>query len=185
MQLVGRFDQLLLSTLCHREILVWILIDHVTIRGHIGFLQRILFVQPFAVKLALFFQSCGANLQRIIGNLRLRQAVLSIVGLDHPAQNGGIVKGVFQGIAAIFHHHLQLTRPLLSGRKRSVNDVLLGNADFVVQQLSDNRNVAGVFKFTAFLPDEQRPGDRRAGRPVRKRLQRQNIVVHHFAQKTQ
>ena len=163
MQLVGRFDQLLLGTLCNCEILVRILIDHVTVRHHIGFLQRILFVQPLTVELPLIFESCRANLQRIIGDLRLRQAVFGIVGLDHPAQNGGVVKGVFQGIAAIFHHHLQLTRPLLPGRKRGVNDVLLGNANFVIQQLSDNRDVSGVFKLTAFLPDEQRPGDRRAG----------------------
>lgn len=41
--------------------------------------------------------------------------------------------------------------------------VLFGNTDFVFQQLGDDRHMAGIVKLTAFLPDKQSTGYRRAG----------------------
>jgi hypothetical protein len=38
----------------------------------------------------------SAQLQRFTGNRRLRQAITRIIGLDHPAENGGVVEGVVQ-----------------------------------------------------------------------------------------
>ena len=46
-----------------REVLMRILINHMPIRQHVGFLQRILFIQPFTVKLPVIFQSRAANFQ--------------------------------------------------------------------------------------------------------------------------
>ncbi|CWY58409.1 Uncharacterised protein [Salmonella enterica subsp. enterica serovar Typhi] len=66
-----------------------------------------------------------------------------------------------------------------------MDNVLLSNANFVIQELGDNRDVPGFVKLAALLPDEQRPGLRRARRTVREGLQRQNIVIHDLAQKTQ
>ncbi|MDO3407121.1 hypothetical protein QWI28_22475 [Citrobacter freundii] len=163
MQLVSGFDQLLFGTFGNGEVLMRILINHMPIRQHVGFLQRILFIQPFTVKLPVIFQSRAANFQRVTGDLRLRQAVTGILGLDHPAKDGGVVKGIPQGVATVFNHHLQFTGPLLSGRQRRMEHVLFGNTDFVFQQLGDDRHMAGVFKFAAFLPDKQRACYRCAG----------------------
>lgn len=54
----------------------------------------------------------------------------------------------------------ELPRPLLSRRQRGVDNVLLGDAYPVAQQLGDDGNVAGILEFTAFLPDQQRTGAR-------------------------
>ncbi len=71
-QLVGGFNQLLLGALGNGEVLMGVLINHMPIRQHVGFLQRILLIQPFTVKLPVIFQSRAANFQRVIGDLRLR-----------------------------------------------------------------------------------------------------------------
>ena len=71
-QLVGGFNQLLLGALGNGEVLMRVLINHMAVRQHVGFLQRILLIQPFTVKLPVIFQSRAANFQRVIGDLRLR-----------------------------------------------------------------------------------------------------------------
>ncbi len=60
-QFVGGFNQLLLRTLGNGEVLMRILINDVAVRQHVRFLQRILFIQPFTVKLPVIFQSRAAN----------------------------------------------------------------------------------------------------------------------------
>ena len=85
MQLVGRFDQLLLGAFGNGEVLIGILIDEVTVGGHVGFLQRIFLVQPVTAELTFIRQSRALNRHRFTRQHRLRQAVLGIGGLNHPA----------------------------------------------------------------------------------------------------
>ena len=184
-QLVGGFNQLLLGTLGNGVVMIRILIDHLTVGLHIGVLQRIFFIQPFTVKLAFVFQTRPADFQQFACNFRLWQAVFGIFRLDHPAQNSGVIEGVFQGIAAVFDHHLQLACPLLPLRQRGMNHVLFRNTDFVAMQLGNDGDMASVFKFTAFIPDKKRTRDRRTRRAVRKCLQWQDVVINHFTQEAQ
>ena len=88
-------------------------------------------------------------------------------------------------VTSVLHAQPQLARPLLPERQRGVQDVLLCNAHLVVQKLGDHRHVAGLMKLTALLPDQQRPGARRALRAVGKRLKGQNVIVHYLTQKAQ
>ncbi|MNS59312.1 hypothetical protein D3C86_1772280 [compost metagenome] len=155
MQLVGGFDQLLLGAFGDREILAGIFVDHMTVGANVSLLKRIVFVEPFAVKLSFVGQTRPADFQLFAANFRLRQAVFGIVGLDHPAQNRGICEGVMQGVAALFDRQTQLARPLLADRQRRVDHVLLGNTHFIAHQLGDNRHVASLMKLTALLPDQQ------------------------------
>ena len=184
-QLVGGFNQLLLGALGNGVVMIRILIDHLTVGLYIGVLQRIFFIQPFTVKLAFVFQTRPADFQQFACNFRLWQAVFGIFRLDHPAQNSGVIEGVFQGIAAVFDHHLQLACPLLPLRQRGMNHVLFRNTDFVAMQLGNDGDMASVFKFTAFIPDKKRPRYRCTRRTVRKCLQWQDVVIDHFTQEAQ
>ncbi len=179
--LVGRFNQLLLGAFGHGEILVRVSIDHMTVGGNIRLLERIFFVQPFAVELTVVLKTRAAKLQRFTGNGWLRQAVACIVGLDHPAKNGGVVEGVMQRVVTVFHFKRQLAGPLLACWQRRVQHILFGNTHFVPQQLGNHRHVAGFIKLTALLPDKQRADERRAARAVGEGLKRENRVVDHLA----
>ena len=66
-----------------------------------------------------------------------------------------------------------------------MNHVLLGDANLIAYQLRNHRNMAGMLELTAFLPYQQRAGHRRTAGAVCESLQRQNIVIDHFTQKTQ
>ena len=66
-----------------------------------------------------------------------------------------------------------------------MNDVLLGDTHLIADKLGDHRDVAGVLELAALLPDQQRTGDRRTTGAVGEGLQRENIVIDHFAQKAQ
>ena len=81
--------------------------------------------------------------------------------------------------------HRQLAGPLLALRQRRVNHVLLGDTHLIADKLGDHRHMAGVLKLAPLLPDQQRTSDRRTAGAVGEGLQRQNIVIDHFAQETQ
>ena len=66
-----------------------------------------------------------------------------------------------------------------------MNHVLFRNTDFVAMQLGNDGDMASVFKFTAFIPDEKRARDWRTWRAIRERLQWQNVVINHFTQEAQ
>ena len=84
-QLVGGFNQLLFGAFADSEILIRILIDKMAVGRHVGFLQRIFLVQPFAAELAVVRQPRALDRHRLTRQHRLRQAVFGIGGLDHPA----------------------------------------------------------------------------------------------------
>ena len=84
-QLVSGFDQLLFGAFADGEILVGILVDEMAVGRHVGFLQRIFLVQPFAAELAVVRQPRAFDRHRLARQHRLRQAVFGIGGLDHPA----------------------------------------------------------------------------------------------------
>ena len=113
MQLVGGFDELLLGAFGNSEILVRVFIDDVAVGFDIGFLQGIFLVEPVAAKLAFVRQPRAFNRHRLTRQHWLRQAVFGIGGLDHPAEDFGIGKGVFNRVEAIFHFQRQLAGPLL------------------------------------------------------------------------
>ena len=155
MQLVGGLDKLLLGAFGDGEILVRVFIDDVAVGFHVGFLQRIFLVEPVAAVLAFIRQPRAFDGHRLTRQHRLRQAVLGIGGLNHPAEDFGIGKGVFNRVDAVFHFQRQLSGPLLALRQRRVNHVLLGNPDLIAYQLRNHRHVASVLKLAAFLPDQQ------------------------------
>ena len=170
MQLVGSLDQLLLGGVGDGKILRRIAVNYVAVGLHIGALQRVLLIEPFPLKQRFIFQPRAANGQRFAANIRLRQAVLGLVGLDHPAEDCGVVKGITKGIAAVFDHQRQFAGPLLAGRQRGVNHILLGDPDPILVKLSNHCHMSGSAKLAAFLPDQQRARFRRAAGTVGKRL---------------
>ena len=184
-QFVGGLDQLLLGAFGNGEVLAGIFVDHMAVGADICLLQRVIFVKPFSVELTFVFQPRAADFQQFAVDFRLGNAVFRVVGLDHPAEDLRVVEGVMDGITPVLHAQTQLARPLLPERQRGVNHVLLRNTHPIVEKLGDHRHVAGLVKLTALLPDQQRPGARRAFRTVGKGLKGQNVIVHHLTQKAQ
>ncbi len=161
-QFVGGFDQLLLGAFGNGEVLAGIVVDNVAVGANVRLLQGVVFIEPFPVELAVVLQPRAADFQQFTVDLRLRNTVFRLLRLDHPAEDLGIVERVMKRIATVLHAQTQLARPLLPHRQRGVNNVLLGNAYSVIQQLGNDGDVAGLMKLTALLPDEQRTGLRRA-----------------------
>ena len=162
MQFVSGLDQLLLGAFGNGEVLAGIFVDHMAVGADIRLLQRVIFVKPFSVELTLVFQPRAADFQQFAVDFRLGNAVFRVVGLDHPAENLRVIEGVMDRVTPVLHAQTQLARPLLPERQRGVNHVLLRNSNLIVEKLGDHRDVASLVKLAALLPDQQRPGARRA-----------------------
>ncbi len=132
MQFIGRFNQLLLGAFSNREIVAGIVINNVAVGADVGLLQGVIFVEPFSVVLTFILQPRTADFQQFAVRFGLGNAVLRVVRLDHPAKDFSIAEGVMKRVTAVLNGHAQLTGPLLSERKRGVNNILLGNADLAI-----------------------------------------------------
>ena len=155
MQFVGGVNQLLLRTFRYRKIAVLVGMTHFVPahRFDISSIKRGIFVEPFGIKLSLIFHVVSLKDKCSWFWERLRFGKFGVVGLNHPAENLGVVERVVQKIALFGNGHRQFTRPLLAAWQTGVNHILLHNAHPIFQHIGNNRHVPRVLELAPFLPN--------------------------------
>ena len=155
MQFVGGVNQILLCTFRHCKIAILVGMAHFVPahRFDISGIKMDIFVEPFGIKLSVIFDVASLNSKCGWFWERLRFGKFGVVGLNHPAENLGVLEGIMQKIALFGNGHRQFTRPLLTAWQTGVNHILLHNAHPIFQHIGNNCHVPRVLELAPFLPN--------------------------------